>query len=430
MAWDFATEPEFQAKLDWMRIFMKEEVWPLEVIVDEIGGDRFWRIVWSLQDEVKKRGLWATHLPPDLGGQGMGQVKLGLMHEIEGTSAWGPIVFGNSAPDTGNSEVLALFGTIEQKEKWLYPLLDKKIYSGFSMTEPEHAGSDPVNMSTTAVLDGNEWVINGHKWFTSNGLVASILIVMLVTDPDASPYERASMILVPTGTPGVEMVRNVPTMGDPEHFGFGHTEIYYRNVRVPRENLIGNRGEGFKIAQHRLGPGRIHHCMRWLGQSRRAFDIMCERALQREAFGAPLASKQSIQNFIADSAAEMDAARLMTLHAAWKMDTFGQQAARQEIGMIKYFGARVLYDVIDRAIQTCGALGYSGDLPLEAMYRHARGARIYDGADEVHRQTVSRLVLKGYEKPDGIFPTDHIPTRRLAARDKFAHLLEKATANA
>ncbi|MDQ6636993.1 MAG: acyl-CoA dehydrogenase family protein [Candidatus Dormibacteraeota bacterium] len=424
MAWDFETEPEFQVKLDWMRTFMKEEVWPLEVLVDQLPEDRFWALVGKLQAEVKRRGLWATHLPPELGGQGMGQLKLGLMHEIEGSTFWGPMVFGNNAPDTGNSEVLALFGTPKQKEQWLYPLLDQKIYSGFSMSEPENAGSDPVNLSTTAILDGDEWVINGHKWFTTNGLVASVLIVMVVTDPEAGPFERASMLLVPTDTRGVDLARNIPTMGDPEPFGFGHAEVYYRDVRVPRDNLIGNRGEGFKIAQHRLGPGRIHHCMRWLGQSRRAFDIMCERALQREAFGGPLASKQTIQNFIADSAAEMEAARLMTLHAAWKMDRFGQQAARQEIGMIKFFGAAVLHRVIDRAIQTCGGLGYSGDLPLEAMYRHARAARIYDGVDEVHRQTVARLVLKDYEKPPGLFPSDHIPTRRAAARARFADLLD------
>ncbi|MBJ7603430.1 MAG: acyl-CoA dehydrogenase family protein [Candidatus Dormibacteraeota bacterium] len=424
MAWDFETEPEFQVKLDWMRTFMKEEVWPLEVLVDQLPGDRFWALVGRLQAEVKRSGLWATHLPPELGGQGMGQLKLGLMHEIEGSSFWGPMVFGNNAPDTGNAEVLALFGTPKQKEQWLYPLLDKKIYSGFSMSEPENAGSDPVNLSTTAILDGDEWVINGHKWFTTNGLVASFLIVMVVTDPEAGPFERASMLLVPTDTRGVDLARNIPTMGDPEPFGFGHAEVYYRDVRVPRADLIGKRGEGFKIAQHRLGPGRIHHCMRWLGQSQRAFDIMCERALQREAFGGPLASKQTIQNFIADSAAEMEAARLMTLHAAWKMDRFGQQAARQEISMIKFFGAAVLHNVIDRAIQTCGGLGYSGDLPLEAMYRHARAARIYDGVDEVHRQTVARLVLKNYEKPPGLFPSDHLPTRRAAARERFADLIE------
>jgi acyl-CoA dehydrogenase len=429
MPWDFETEPEFEEKLAWMREFMREEVWPLEAIMDDLDREGAFRIINSLQDEVKKRKLWATHLPPDLGGQGMGQVKLGLMHEIEGTSFWGPIIFGNNAPDTGNSEVLALFGTEDQKRQWLYPLLDKKIFSAFSMTEPEHAGSDPVNMSTTAVLDGDEWVINGHKWFTSNGMVASILIVMLVTDQDAAPYQRASMILVPRDTPGVDVVRNVPVMGGHEHFGFGHSEIYYRNVRVPKSNLIGKVGQGFEIAQHRLGPGRIHHCMRWLGQSRRAFDIMCERALQRHAFGGPLASKQTIQNWIADSTAEMQAARLMTLHAAWVMDKHGQQAARKEISLIKFYGAQVLYNVLDRAIQTCGALGYSGDLPLEWMYRQARASRLYDGADEVHRQTVARLVLKDYTAPEGIWPSEHIPTRKAAAREKFAHLLEQATAN-
>ncbi|HEX6548223.1 MAG TPA: acyl-CoA dehydrogenase family protein [Candidatus Dormibacteraeota bacterium] len=429
MAWDFETEPEFEEKLAWMRQFMKEEVWPLEVLAGDLGRDRFFDVIGSLQDEVKKRGLWATHLPPELGGQGMGQVRLGLMHEIEGTSIWGPIVFGNNAPDTGNSEVLALFGSPDQKERWLKPLLDKKIFSAFSMTEPENAGSDPVVLSTSAELEGDEWVINGHKWFTSNGMVASFLIVMATTDPTAGPYERASMFLVPVDTPGVRRVRNVETMGGDEHFGFGHAEIYYEDVRVPRDAIIGGVGEGFKIAQARLGPGRIHHCMRWLGQSRRAFDILCERSLQRHAFGGPLASKQTVQNWIADSAAEMEAARLMTLHAAWKMDRYGVAAARKEISLIKFFGARVLHDVIDRAIQVCGGLGYSSDLPLEAMYRHARAARLYDGADEVHRQSVSRLVLKDYRAPHGIYPTDHIPTRREAARRRFAHLLEQATAN-
>jgi acyl-CoA dehydrogenase len=412
-----------------MREFMKEEVWPLEVVADDMERELFFRIVQSLQAEVKKRNLWATHLPPELGGQGMGQVKLGLMHEIEGTSMWGPIVFGNNAPDTGNSEVLAHFGTPEQKDRWLYPLLDKKIFSAFSMTEPETAGSDPVDLKTTAVEDGDEWIINGHKWFTSNGMIADILIVMATTDPDAGPYQRASMFLVPGDTPGVRRVRNVPVMGGHEHWGFGHAELYYDDVRIPKSNIIGQRGQGFLIAQARLGPGRIHHCMRWLGQSRRAYDILCERSLQRQAFGGPLASKQTIQNWIADSAAEMQAARLMTLHAAWVMDKYGVAAARKEISLIKFYGAKVLHDVIDRAIQVCGALGYSSDLPLESMYRQARAARLYDGADEVHRQTVSRLILKDYHAPEGIYPTDHIPTRREAAQQKFAELLEQATAN-
>jgi len=409
MAWDFATDPEFEEKLAWMREFVKEEVWPLEVLPESMPQESFMRIVRSLQDEVKKRKLFATHLPPELGGQGYGQVKLGLMHEIEGTSFWAPIVFGNNAPDTGNSEVLAHFGTQAQKDRWLYPLLDGKIRSAFSMTEPDNAGSDPVNLSTHAHLDGEEWVLNGHKWFTSNGMIADFLIVMCVTEPDAGPYERASMLLVPRETPGVKVLRNIENMGGHERFGFGHSEVLYEDVRVPKEAIIGQRGQGFLIAQARLGPGRIHHCMRWLGQARRAFDILCERSLQRHAFGGPLASKQTVQNWIADSAAEMSAARLMTLHAAWVMDTQGVAAARKEIGMIKFFGAKVLHDVIDRAIQINGSLGYSSDLPLESMYRHARAARLYDGADEVHRQTISRLILKDYRAPEGIYPSDHIP---------------------
>jgi len=429
MSWDFETPPEFELKLAWMREFMREEVWPLEVLVDDLPQAAFFARLGSLQDEVKRRGLWASHLPPELGGQGMGQVNLALMHEVEGTSFWGPIVFGNNAPDTGNAELLALFGTPEQKARWLYPLLDKKIFSAFSMTEPENAGSDPVTLSTTAVMEGDQWVLNGHKWFTTNGMVASLLIVMAVTDPDAEPHRRASMLLVPRETSGVRVVRNVPTLGGDERWGFGHAELYYEDVRVSKASILGERGAGFELAQHRLGPGRIHHCMRWLGQSRRAFDIMCERALQRHASGGPLASKQTVQNWIADSAAEMQAARLMTLHAAWMMDRHGQKAARKEISMIKFFGAQVLFNVIDRAIQTCGALGYSADLPLEAMYRTARGARIYDGADEVHRQTVARLVLRDYQAPPSGVPSDHIPSRREAARGRFAELLELAFAN-
>jgi acyl-CoA dehydrogenase len=428
MAWDFSTEPEFEEKLQWMREFVREEVFPIEVL--DVDDENFLRIVRLLQDEVKRRGLWAAHLPPELGGQGFGQVKLGLMHEIDGMSPWAPIVFGNQAPDSGNSEVLAHFGSAEQKERWLHPLLEGKVRSGFSMTEPMHAGSDPVQMSTTAVLEGDEWAINGHKWFTSNGMIADFLILMAVTDPDAAPYERASMFLVPAHTPGVKLLRNIPTLaGEHERFGYGHAEILYEDVRIPKESIIGRRGQGFEIAQIRLGPGRIHHCMRWLGQARRAFDMLCERSLQREAFGGPLAQKQTVQNWIADSAAEMQAARLMTLHAAWMIDQQGAPAARKEISLIKFFGARVLHDVIDRAIQLHGSLGYSSDMPLEEMYRHARAARLYDGPDEVHRQSVARYILRDYQKPEGWLPREHVPTRREAAREKFAQLLENATAN-
>ena len=425
MTWDFSTEPEFEEKLEWMRRFVHDEIYPLEVL--DVDDETFMRAVRPLQEEVKKRRLWATHLPPELGGQGYGQVKLGLMHEIEGASVWAPIVFGNQAPDSGNSEILAHFGTPEQKERWLYPLLDGKIRSAFSMTEPNTSGSDPTNLASRAVREGDEWVINGHKWFTSNGMIAEFLVAMVVTDPDAGRWERASMIIVPADTPGVKRVRNVPTLaGEYERFGYGHAEILYEDVRVPVTNTLGKPGQGFAIAQARLGPGRIHHCMRWLGQARRAFDMMCERALSREAFGHKLAGHETVQNWIADSAAEMEAARLMTLHAAWMIDQHGPSAARKEIGMIKYFGARVLHDVIDRAIQLHGALGYSADMPLEEMYRHARAARFVDGPDEVHRVSVARQILAGYQPSGGPWPREHVPTRREEARRKFAALLEAA----
>jgi acyl-CoA dehydrogenase len=428
MAWDFSTEPEFEEKLEWMRTFVREEIYPLETI--DLDEATFRRLTDPLKEEVKKRGLWAAHLDPELGGQGFGQVKLGLMHEILGSSIFAPTIFGNQAPDSGNAELIALGATDDQKERWLWPLLQGKLRSAFSMTEPETAGSDPTLLKTRAIRDGDEWVINGHKWFTSNGSSADFLVLMAITNPDVHPYQGASMIIVPVDTPGVDIVRDVPTMGEPDtEFGrYGnHSEIYYRDVRVPYENLIGNEGDGFVLAQKRLGPGRIHHCMRWLGQSKRAFDMLCERALSRYAFGSTLAEKQTVQNWIADSAAEMQAARLMTLYAAWKMDQQGSSAARVEIAMIKYFGAQVLYNVIDRAIQIHGALGYSTDLPLEAMYRHARAARLYDGADEVHRVTVARQLLKNYEPHD--LPSEHIPTRREAAQKKFAALLDAATAD-
>jgi len=428
MAWDFSTEPEFEEKLEWMRTFVREEVYPLETI--DLDEATFRRLTDPLKEEVKRQGLWAAHLDPELGGQGFGQVKLGLMHEILGSSIFAPSIFGNQAPDSGNAELIAIGATDEQKERWLWPLLEGKLRSAFSMTEPETAGSDPTLLKTRAVRDGDEWVINGHKWFTSNGSSADFLVLMAITNPDVHPYQGTSMIIVPVDTPGVDIVRDVPTMGEPDvEFGrYGnHSEIYYRDVRVPYENLIGNEGDGFLLAQKRLGPGRIHHCMRWLGQSKRAFDMLCERALSRYAFGSTLAEKQTVQNWIADSAAEMQAARLMTLHAAWKMDQQGSSAARVEIAMIKYFGAQALYNVIDRAIQIHGALGYSTDLPLEAMYRNARAARLYDGADEVHRVTVARQILKNYAPHD--MPSEHIPTRREEAQKKFAALLDQATAD-
>ncbi len=437
MAWDFSTEPEFEAKLDWMRGFLREEILPLEPLSDrwrEPGGwERFGRVTAPLKEEVKRQGLWAAHLPPDMGGKGFGQVKLGLMHEILGQCIYAPGIFGNQAPDSGNAELIAVGGTEEQKQKWMQPLLDGTLRSCFSMTEPG-AGADPTLLKTTAVRDGDELVINGHKWFSSNASISDFLVVMCKTnlDEDVHPFKRYSMIIVPTRTPGVEIVRDVPTMGDPDHRTGepgGHAEVLYRDVRVPYENLVGSEGDGFLLAQQRLGPGRIHHAMRWLGQSQRAFDMLCERALSRYTHGSILAEKQMIQDWVAESYAEMQAARLLTLQAAWKMDQLheaGRHAseARVEIGIIKFWGAKVLFNVIDRAIQIHGSLGYTTDLPLESMYRHARAARIYDGPDEVHKVTVARQVLKRYKAAE--VPTEHVPTRRRAAIEKFADYLDAA----
>ncbi|WP_310962488.1 acyl-CoA dehydrogenase family protein [Nocardioides terrisoli] len=431
MAWDFSTEPEYAEKLAWAENFVRSEVFLLESL--ELPQTQLAAAIRPLQAEVKRQGLWAAHLPAALGGMGFGQVSLGLLHEIIGMSSLAPVVFGNNAPDSGNSELLAL-GIEEapdsewQREAWLEPLLAGGIRSAFSMTEPG-AGADPTLLSTTAVRDGDEWVINGHKWFTSNGSAADILIVMAVTDPDAAPHGRASIIVVPRDTPGVEIIRDIGTMQhphpEPGRIG-NHSEVRYRDVRVPAGHLVGARGAGFLLAQKRLGPGRIHHCMRWLGQSRRALDMLCERAVSRYTHGSLLADKQTVQNWVADSAAEISAARLMTLHAAWKMDTQGVKAALTEISLIKFYGAQVLYNVIDRAIQAHGSLGITTDLPLEDMYKEARNARIYDGPDEVHRATVARRILRGYERHD--IPSEHLPTRRRQAAERFAAYLDDPAA--
>jgi acyl-CoA dehydrogenase len=425
MAWDFSTEPEFEQKLEWMRGFVRDELFPLETL--DLGWEQFLSAIRPLQTKVKEAGLWAAHLSPELGGQGFGQVKLGLMHEILGATDLGPHAFGNQAPDSGNSELIALAGTAEQKERWLQPLLEGRIYSAFSMTEPG-TGSDPRQFTSRAVRDGDEWILNGHKWFVSNASRSAFHIVVAVTNPDVHPYEGMSMLMVPTDTPGIEM-RELGTMNDPEGTWAVHNqaEVFYRDVRVGADALLGGEGQAFVLAQKRLGPGRIHHCMRWLGVSRRAFDMLCERAVSMSIHGGPLADKQTIQNWVADSAAEMQAARLMTLQAAWKIDQLGAPAARVDIAMIKYYGAKVLYDVIDRSLQVHGSLGFSTDMPLERMYRWARASRIYDGPDEVHRATVARALLKGY-KPVAV-PSEHIPTRREQARRRFAGLLDETTAN-
>ncbi|ADG89220.1 acyl-CoA dehydrogenase [Thermobispora bispora] len=425
MAWDFSTEPEFEKKLAWVREFVREEIYPLETL--DLDHHTFRRLARPLQQQVKEQGLWAAHLGPELGGQGFGQVKLALLHEILGASDLAPFVFGNHAPDSGNAELLALAGTPEQKERWLYPLLEGELLSAYAMTEPG-TGSDPKQLTTSARLEGDEWVINGHKWFVGNASRADFHIVMAVTEPEADPHHRMSMLIVPTSTPGIRM-RELGNMHAPDgrHPLWSHCEVFYEDVRVPRENLLGGRGEGFVLAQKRLGPGRIHHAMRWLGVSRRAFDMLCERAVSVSVHGSRLADKQTIQNWVADCAAQMEAARLLTLQAAWRIDRYGASNARLDISMIKYFGAAVMHDVIDKALQVHGSLGFSTDMPLEQMYRWSRAARIYDGPDEVHRVTVAKLLLRRYQPVE--VPTEHVPTRREAALRRFQAQLELLTEN-
>jgi acyl-CoA dehydrogenase len=388
---DFSISPELEAAQQRATKFMDEFVYPNEnkLIEDEgLPAD----LERELQEKVKALELWAPHLPREWGGMGMGFIGQALVNEIAGRSVIAPRLFGNAAPDAGNAELLLIAATPEQKEKYLRPLASGEVRSCFAMTEPEVSGSDPTGLRTTATRDGDEWVIDGHKWFTSGAIGSAFAIVMAVTDPAADSHHRASMILVPTDTPGFNIVRSVPVMGS-GGVG-GHCEVRFENCRVPVTNLLGEAGQGFKLAQARLGPGRIQHCMRWIGAAQRSFDMMCAYALERQSFGEPLAKKQTVQNWIADSAAEINAARLMTLHAAWKLDRGDD--ARIEISLIKFFGARVLHDVVDRAIQVHGALGYSKDLPLEMFYRDARAARIYDGPDEVHRQVVAQRILKTF----------------------------------
>ena len=392
------SRPAPTERLEQARAFMNDRVLPNERLLDR-EDDEAELLVRSLQDEVRALGLWAPHVPPEAGGTGTGFLDYAHLNEHIGRTVWGQLVFGCQAPDAGNAEILHLFGTDDQKERWLRPLVAGRVRSFFSMTEPEVPGSDPTTLRTRAVRDGGDWVIDGHKWFSSGAQGAAFGIVMAVTDPDADPHARATQIIVPADTPGVDGVRPITVMG---HTGRGwttHCEVRYTNVRVPVENTLGGEGAGFLIAQKRLGPGRIHHVMRWLGQMQRAFELMCAYSLERVTFGEPLARKQTVQNWIADSYAEIQACRLMTLEAARKIDAGDE--ARVEVSAIKFFAAKVLGDVIDRAIQVHGARGLTDETPLAHMAMQARGGRIYDGPDEVHRQVVAKRILKAFASGDG-----------------------------
>jgi acyl-CoA dehydrogenase len=403
---DFSPGPRVTELRERVRAFMDEHVYPVELEAIEAldievrPGVPYPEVLVELRERAKAEGLWNLFMPDEAYGPGLTNCEYGMLCEDMGRSPIAPLVFNCSAPDTGNAEILAQHGTAEQKERWLGPLLDGRIRSCFSMTEPETSGSDPTGLQASATLDGDEWVIDGHKWFTSGYNGAEVAIAMVVTDPEAAPHKRASMILVPVDTPGFEGIRPVSVMG--HDGGPGHWEVRYDDCRVPAGNLLGERGAGFAIAQDRLGPGRIHHCMRAIGSAERAFELMCKRAHEREAFGGPLAEKQFVQDFIACSRIEIDGARLMVLHAAWKMDTEGKRAARQAISMIKVVAAQMHQEVLDRAIQVHGALGMSDDTPLALMWRQGRWLRIADGPDEVHKMVIALRELNRFRAAEPV----------------------------
>ncbi|MHA8066409.1 acyl-CoA dehydrogenase family protein [Aquirufa sp. ROCK2-A2] len=353
----------------------------------------------ELRNLAKEKGLFAPHLSKEEGGLGLNLLEFARISEVLGQSPMGHYVFNCQAPDIGNMELMHRFANSDLKSKYLKPLQEGKIRSCFAMTEPEHAGSNPVHLSTTAFQDGNEWVINGHKWFTTAADGASFTIVMAVTNPNAeNKYQQASMILVPLDTPGYRLIRNIPIMGDVGEDYLSHSEIEFVNCRVPISYLIGEEGQGFALAQERLGPGRIHHCMRWIGICERVLQMMCERALSRELdVHKSLASQQTIQNWIAESYAEIKAARLMVLDTANQIETVGTKAAKVDISTIKFYVSDVLMKVVDRAIQVHGAYGITDDTLLSFWYRHERGARIYDGPDEVHKTVLAKYILKSYQ---------------------------------
>ena len=444
MAWDFETDPEYQEKLDWVRQFMTDEVEPLDYVLGNAydkTDETALAVVRPLQHQVREQGLWAAHLTPDLGGHGYGQVKLALLNELLGRSRWAPTVFGCQAPDSGNAEILAHFGTEEQKAKYLQPLLDGAISSCYSMTEP-HAGADPTLFTTTAVRDGDEWIINGEKWFSSNARYASFFVVMAVTNPDVNAYEGMSMFLVPADTPGIEIIRNVGHGAEPEGEGT-HAYVRYTDVRVPGDHVLGGEGKAFAIAQTRLGGGRIHHAMRTIAQVRKAFEMMCERALSRQvrksgtgkAPGSvvetvPLATLQMTQEKIADSWIEIEQFRLLVLRTAWLIDKHQDyRKVRKDIAAVKAAMPKVYFDVVQRAMHLHGALGISNEMPFAKMMIGAEIMAIADGPTEVHKITVARQVLKEYKAVDGLWPSGHLPARRAAARARYADLLEHEIGN-
>ncbi|WP_406472573.1 acyl-CoA dehydrogenase family protein [Streptomyces sp. NBC_01615] len=425
MGWDFRTEPEFEEKLEWIRHFRAERIEPLDLLYpgrafqpldDELGP-----VVRKLKQQVRDQGLWAPHLGPELGGRGFGQLKLALINEILGASSWAPVIFGTAAPDTGNAEIIARYGTDEQKERYLQPLLEGECFSCFSMTEPQ-AGADPTLFTTRAVREGDDWVITGSKFFSSNARTSRFVIVMAVTNPDVSPYKGMSMFLVPSDTPGVRMERNLGLMGEGPDDGM-HALIEYDGARVPADALLGGEGQAFAIAQTRLGGGRVHHAMRVVGQAQRALDMMAERALSRETQGGRLADKQLVQADLADSYAELTQFRLFVLYTAWQIDQYQDyKRVRKDIAAIKFLTPKVLHDVAYRSMHLHGALGVSNEMPFGDMWTGAAVMSVVDGPSEVHKVTVARDLLRGYEPAPGLWPTQHLPSRKEWARKQLEDL--------
>lgn len=428
MAWDFETDPDFQRELDWIDEFVRNEVEPLDFVLGspwDIHDPRFTKLVRPLQQIVKERKLWACHLGPELGGPGYGQVKLALMNEILGRSHFGPIVFGCQAPDSGNAEILAHYGTPAQKKRYLEPLLNNDIVSCFSMTEPQ-GGADPKVFTTQAVLDGDEWVITGEKWFSSNARYAAFYIVMAVTDPEVSAYKGMSMFIVPADTPGIEIIRHSGLSSESANT---HSYVRYNQVRVPADHILGKPGQAFVVAQTRLGGGRIHHAMRCIGQSKRALDMMCERVISRHTQGTLLADKQMVQEKIADSWIELEQFRLLVLRTAWRIDKLNDyRLVRKDIAAVKAAMPKVLHDIAARALHLHGSLGISTEMPFAGQVIQSFMLGLADGPTEVHKVTVAREVLGEYQPSNELFPSYHIPRARAAAEAKYRDALAQLDA--
>ena len=422
---DFDVDPEFADKLSWADDFVSGEVEPLDRVLGhpcDMADPVRAALIPPLQQRVREAGLWACHLGPELGGPGYGQVKLGLLNEILGRSRCAPVVFGCQAPDSGNTEILARFGTEEHKKRYLKPLLNNEIVSCFAMTEPQ-GGSDPTEFTLRAELDGDEWVLNGQKWFSSNAAFAAFALVLAVTEPDAPRHERLSMFIVPTDTPGFTILRNVANYGDLPGTGT-HSYVSYDDVRIPKENLLGERGGGFVVAQVRLGGGRVHHAMRSVGLARQALDMMCERALSRRSGGRLLSDKQLVQATIADSWLQLEQFRLLVLRTAWRIDKYqDHRKVRADIAAAKIALPTVVHDIAARAVQLHGSLGISDELPLARWVLDSFYLGLADGATDIHRINLGRLILREHDAYEDLFPSGHLPRLRAAAEAKYADVL-------